>query len=59
MLRDTLAALDQLPAACSRLRANLPTHSHAPLAKLEAAIRRNLNPVEAYNMVPGRDPQNG
>jgi len=59
MLRDTLAALDQLPAACSRFRENLPVHALAPLSRLEPIIRTNLNPAEAYNMVPGRDPQNG
>jgi hypothetical protein len=59
MLRDTLAALDQLPAACSRFRKNLPAQAHAPLSRLELIIRSNLHPIEAYNMVPGRDPQNG
>jgi hypothetical protein len=59
MLRDTLAALDQLPAACSRFRKNLPVQAHAPLSRLELTIRSKLNPAEAYNMVPGRDPQNG
>jgi hypothetical protein len=59
MLRDALAALDQLPAACSRFRKNLPPHAHAPLCRLELNIRANLNPAEAYNMVPRRDPQNG
>jgi hypothetical protein len=58
MLRDTLAALEQLPGACSRLRSNLPPRSHATLARLEASIRTKLNPAEAYNMVPGRDPRN-
>jgi len=29
------------------------------LSQLELTIRVNLNPTEAYNMVPGRDPQNG
>ena len=59
MLRDTFAALDQLPAACARLRKNLPTHALARLIQLESDIRSKLNPAEAYNMVPGRDPQNG
>jgi hypothetical protein len=59
MLRDTLAALEQLPAACSRLRKNLPPQAHLALSQLELAIRTKLNPAEAYNMVPGRDPQNG
>jgi len=58
MLRDTLAALEQLPGASSRLRSNLPPRSDATLSRLEAAIRTKLNPAEAYNMVPGRDPQN-
>ena len=59
MLRDTLAALEQLPAACSRLRNNLPRHVHLPLSQLELSVRTNLSTKEAYNMVPGRNPQNG
>jgi hypothetical protein len=57
MLRDTLAALDQLPTACSRLRKNLPPQTLPTLSQLELAIRANLNPAEAYNMVPDRNPQ--
>jgi hypothetical protein len=59
MLRDTLAALDQLPTTCSRFRKNLPAQAHAPMSQLELTIRSNLNPAEAYTMVPGRDPQSG
>jgi hypothetical protein len=59
MLRDTVAALEQLPAACSRFRKNLPPTAFSTLAQLELTIRRNLNTAEAYNMVPGRNPQNG
>jgi hypothetical protein len=59
MLRDTQAALEQLPAACSRLRENLPPRAQITLPQLELSIRTKLNPAEAYNMVPGRDPQNG
>lgn len=59
MLRDTQAALDQLPAACCQFRKNLPAQVLAPLSQLERTIRSNLNPAEAYNMVPGRDPQSG
>src|ERR1022692_3687984 len=29
-----------------------------PLNKLEGSVRKALNPKEAYNMVPGRDPEN-
>ena len=59
MLRDTLAALEQLPQASTRLRKNLPHRAHPILAKLEAIVRKTLLPTDAYNMVPGRDPQNG
>ena len=59
MLRDTLAALEQLPELSLRFRKNLPPRAHPVLTQLEVALRQNLLPVEAYNMVPGRDPQNG
>ena len=59
MLRDTLAALEQLPVACSRFRKALPSQAQPTLSQLELTVRVNLSPTEAYNMVPGRDPQNG
>jgi hypothetical protein len=59
MLRDTLAALEQLPEASSRFREKLPPRAHPALARLEVTVRQKLLPAEAYNMVPGRDPQNG
>jgi len=59
MLRDTLAALEQLAPAQARFRKNLPRRAHPTLAQLEATIRGSLKPVQAYSMVPGRDPQNG
>jgi hypothetical protein len=55
MLRDTLAALEQLSEAVNRLRKSLPLRAHPRLEVLEAGVRKNLNPKEAYNMVPGRD----
>ena len=58
MLRDTLAALEQLPSLCARFRKQLPARAHPTLEQLEASIRKALNPKEAYNMVPGRDPEN-
>jgi hypothetical protein len=58
MLRDTLAALEQLPTACARFRKNLPKRAHPILASLEPSVRNSLDPREAYNMLPG-DPQNG
>jgi len=59
MLRDTLASLEQLPELSARFRNKLPRRTHPLLAQLEVTIRQSLLPVEAYNMVPGRDPQNG
>lgn len=59
MLRDTAAALDQLTEATVRFRKHLPRRAQLELLKLEPAIRKSLNPKEAYNMIPGRDPQNG
>ena len=59
MLRDTLAALDQLPEAFARFKKNLPPRAHPGLAQLEVTVRHSLLPAEAYNMVPGRDPQTG
>jgi hypothetical protein len=59
MLRDTLAALEQLPEASARFRKNLPQRAHPGLARLEVTVRQNLLPAEAYNMIPSRDPQTG
>lgn len=59
MLRDTQAALEQLPEACARFRKNLPPRAHPTLAQLEITDRNGLDPSEAYSMVPGRHPQNG
>ncbi len=57
MLRDTRKALDQLPSACVQFRKQLPARVHPTLEHLETSIRKKLNPKEAYNMVPGRDPE--
>ena len=57
MLRDTLTALDQLPLECAQFRKQLPARAHPALEQLELNIRQTLNPNEAYNMVPGRDPE--
>ena len=59
MLRDTLAALDQLLEACARFRTRLPHRAHSRLAQLEITVRSSLDPAEAYSMVPSRSPQNG
>jgi len=57
MLRDTLAALNQLPEAIARFRKNLAPRAHPRLEDLEASVRKTLDPREAYNQVPGRDPR--
>ncbi len=56
MLRDTKAALEQLPEVAAHFRKNLPARAHPEFERLEELIRKNLNPNEAYNMVPGREP---
>jgi hypothetical protein len=52
MLRDTLAALEQFPAASTRFRKNLPPRAPPRLAQLEVTARQSLLPTEAYS---GRD----
>lgn len=59
MLCDTLAALEQLPQASARFRKNLPRCAHSTLAQLEVGIRQRLQLAQAYNMIPGRNPQPG
>ena len=58
MLRDILTVLDRLPTACAQFRKKLPPRADPILVQLEGSIRKALNPKEAYNMVPGRDPEN-
>ena len=59
MLRDTLAALEQLPKSGDLFRAHLPRRAQATLAQLEITVRSGLDSAEAYSMVPGRSPRNG
>lgn len=59
ILRDTLAALEQLPKACTRFRKNLPKRAHPILLSLEPVVRNSLEIREAYNLIPGRHPQSG
>src|SRR6266849_1741824 len=40
MLRDILAALEQLPDASNRFRSKLPRRAHSTLATLELSIRK-------------------
>jgi hypothetical protein len=58
MVRDTLASLDALADARAQVRLGLPAASRPRFHRLEPLIRSTLDPREAYNGVPGRDPQN-
>lgn len=57
MLRDTLAALEQLLETCAQVRTRLPDTTSVLVLKLEPTIRASLHPREAYNDAPGHDPQ--
>jgi hypothetical protein len=59
MLRDTKAALRKLPAARRALRGALTETNRTRLREMEDLIRSLLDPNEAYNGIPGRDPQSG
>ncbi len=58
MVRDTLASLDALAEVRAHVRLGVPAACRPRLQTLEPAIRASLDPSEAYNDVPGRDPQN-
>jgi hypothetical protein len=58
MMRETLTSLDALVDARAEVRAQLPVEARARVERLEPVIRATLDPTEAYNDVPGRDPQN-
>ena len=56
MVRDTLASLAALPQTREQVRARLPAAAIPRVRSLENVIRASLDPSEAYNDVPGRDP---
>jgi hypothetical protein len=58
MGRDTLTSLDALADARAQVRLGIPIAHRPRLQTLEPLIRATLDPSEAYNDVPGRDPQN-
>jgi len=58
MLRDTTATLTRLPRTRQQVRDALPPPTRDHVAQLERVIRAALDPREAYNDIPGRDPQN-
>jgi hypothetical protein len=57
MVRNTLATLANLAPAREDLRRKLHPRVQPRLRDLEPAIRAALEPREAHNDVPGRDPQ--
>lgn len=59
MLRDTLAALEQIPKECARFRKNLPPRARPILASLEPVVRQSLKQSDAYSMLPGTHPRTG
>lgn len=58
MVRDTLASLAHLPAARDVVRTRVPTPPRVAALTLEASIRADLDPREAYNDIPRHSPQN-
>jgi hypothetical protein len=58
MVRDILPALDRLPSVSAQFRKKLPPRVHPILVQLERTVRKALKPKEAYNMIPGRNPEN-
>jgi hypothetical protein len=58
MLRDTTATLTRLPRTRQHVRDALPLPTRDHVAQLERVIRAAVDPREAYNDIPGRDPQN-
>lgn len=58
MLRDTLAALEQIPSAFELFTKNLPKRAQKTVQSLQTKIRKQLEPQEAYNEIPGHIPQN-
>ena len=58
MLRDITATLTRLPRTRQHVRNALTPLTRDHVAQLERVIRAALDPREAYNDIPGRDPQN-
>ena len=57
MLRDTTTTLTRLPHTRQQIRDALPPPTRDHVTQLERVIRAALDPREAYNDIPGRDPQ--
>ena len=58
MVRDTRTSLGALANARAQVRLGIPIVDRPRLQTLEPLIRATLDPSEAYNDVPRRNPQN-
>ena len=58
MVRDTTATLARLPRTRQQVREALPQQTRDHITRLERDLRQTLDPREAYNDIPGLDPQN-
>ncbi len=58
MVRDTTRTLQRLPLIGQHVRDGLPPATAEHITHLAHAIRTTLDPREAYNDIPGHDPQN-
>ena len=58
MVRDTSATLTRLPRIRQQVRDALARATADHVTHLERDIRAALDPREAYNDIPGHDPQN-
>ena len=58
MVRDTTATLARLPRTRQQVREALSPQTRDHITHLERALRPTLDPREAYNDIPGLDPQN-
>jgi hypothetical protein len=57
MVRDTLASLDEIASARQEFVDTLPSADRDRLALRCEVVRATLDPREAYNQIPGRDPR--
>ena len=57
MVRDTLASLDKIAAARQLFVDTLPHADRDRLALRSQVVRVTLDPREAYDGIPGRDPR--
>ena len=58
MVRDTTATLARLPRTRQQVREALSPQTRDHITRLEHDLRPTLDPREAYNDIPGLDPQN-